>query len=302
MRKAPLMRLAVILSILAILVLPCTASASLVYAVARISNSSPPFNQYQFGSFDINNPNTSGGVGNYTYQFTSLGSVSSTNLNNLAYNPTNSTIYVDSNASDFRSIDTAGNLSASSLGTTPSKFGAAFDSAGNFRGAHNTSWYTLNPATGASTGTATLTPAVYSSSGGNLAFNPGDGSYYFSHAGGPAAIKLLAIDSAGNTTDRGAFSGTGYDWSKYQPLFMHLGQLYMLNENRLYTVNSSNANLTLMGTITNLPTNFANGFTGAVSMTPAAAGGGTVPEPSTLAVVMPLLAWVASRVRRSRGV
>lgn len=294
------MRLALILSVLATLLLPCTASASLIYAMARISNSSSPFNQWQFGSFDINNPNTSGGVGNYTYQFTSLGSVTSTNLNNLAYNPTNSTIYVDAAGGDFRSIDTAGNLSASSLGTTPAKFGAAFDSAGNFRGAHSANWYTLNPATGASTGTTTLTPSVYSPSGGNLTFNPGDGLYYYSHASGPSATKLLAIDSAGSTTDRGAFSGTGYDWTKYQPLFTHLGQLYMLNANRLYTVNSSNANLTLVGTITNLPVNFANGFTGAVSMTPAAAGGGTVPEPSTLAVVMPLMAWMASRVRRGR--
>jgi len=76
-------------------------------------------------------------------------------------------------------------------------------------------------------------------------------------------------------------------------LFSYGGVLYLLNDERLYSVNVSDASLTRQGTITSLPTgDFGAYFTGAVA---------PVPEPAALAWALAALGTVGlCASRRSR--
>lgn len=278
-------------SLAVLLSLVSTAHCVEIYAIARRSYSNPPFNAYQFGRFDIDNPNTSGGVGNYVYTFSFLGAESSAGMSNLAFNTTNSTMNLVYDSTQYRSISGIGILSAD-LGTTASGYGMTYDNSGNLRGTDLTSLLQLNPSNGATTASATLSPAgsIYSSYGGNMAW-ASNTIYYANEA--DYSLATLGID--GTVTTVGAFSGTGYDNTQAHVLFLHLNQMYMLNGLNLYTLNLATAALTKLGSITNVGGNQPSpGFAGAISITP-------VPEPSTfvLAIAAGCVAALCRKRRRA---
>ena len=287
------------LSLIALAASVRAAIVTPIYAIARLSYSSgPPFSGYQFGVFDLDSP--TGSLGSYQYAWTSLGPASSTALANLAYNPSDSTMFVQYGFNQYRTIATDGTIGASSLGPMNTTFGMSFDFLGSLHGASGTNWYTVNPATGSSTATNTLSGgiSVYSQFGGGLAY-ASDGYYYFAaspQGGLQPDGRLVRIDSAGTAAVVGNFSGTDYNKTQWQALFSSTGGTYLLNSNRVYSVNLSDASLGLLGTVTGLPAEFANGFSGAVDTTfePAA-----VPEPGTWAAAA-LLIGTAGYVRWCR--
>lgn len=246
-----------------------------IYVIARISNSSAPFNEYQFGKFDLDAPDTSGGAGNYVYAYNAIGTKGTTGMKNLAYDTTNATMYLSYASNEYRTIDTSGTVSGSSLGTTASLFGMAFEPSGELYGAAMTSMYELNTSTGATLATNTLSSMVYSSYGGNMTWM--GGNYYFANE---INQTLVNLGSTGTYTAVGSFTGTGYSTSGGHALFMHENQMYLLNGTNLFSVDSATAAVTKLGSITGIGgTNPAKGFAGAVSFTP-------VPEPSTYAMCL----------------
>lgn len=244
-----------------------------IFAIARQSYNSSPFIHYQYGWFDIDTPDTSGGAGNYVYTFTPVGALGSS-LANLAFNPTNSTMYVVSNFNEYRSIDTSGTMSAN-LGTISANGGMAFDLAGNLHslnGSYNL-MLNLNPATGATISSATLSTTIYSSFGGNMAWQ--GGQYYFADE---ITKSLVTVAPNGQITTQGAFAGTGYVGNKSHVLFTHLNHMYIVNGLNMFTVDETNGALTMLGTISGVVGgNPSPGFSGATSLTP-------VPEPSSFAM------------------
>lgn len=263
-----------------------------IYGVAALSYpDGPPYNGYQFGVFDLGSP--TGSPGSYQYAWTSLGSASFDALANLALNPVTSQMYLQYNFTEYRTVSTSGVIGGSSLGAMDTSYGMAFDSAANLYGTDGVSWFTLNPSTGATVSSSALAGGFYSQFGGGLAY-AADGNFYFSAT---FPESLIRITSGGTETEIGNFSGTGYSGADWNALFSSGLNTYLLNANRLYQVNLSDASLSLMGTITGLPTEFVSGFSGAVG--PAAA---PVPEPGTWAAAVLLAGGAAfARWRKRRG-
>ena len=259
-----------------------------IYAIARLSFVDEPYYSYQFGVFDLGSP--IGSPGSYTYAWTSLGSSSVTPLANLALNPVTSQMYLQYNFTEYRTISTGGVIGASSLGSMDTLFGMAFDSSGNLYGTDGSAWLTLNPSTGATT-SSTAISGVYSQFGGAMAY-ASDGDFYFAESGPPDS--LFNITAGGVDTEVGDFSGTNYNDAGWSAMFSSGVNSYLLNENRLYQVNLSNASLSLLGTITGLPAEFSLGFSGAVGI--ASAPTPAVPEPGTWAAAA-LLAGGAAFMR-----
>jgi len=264
-------------------------SAATVYAIAGRAD-----NSYQFGSFSLTP--TSGSEGSYSYAWTSLGSASSDALLNLTAD-TGGNMYAmhGFGASpdwepDYKRISTDGVLGATMF-TVPSSFGMAYNAAGNLfsvsMGMTEVDWLELNSADGSTVSTSPLSPILYSQFGGNLAAGT-DGLFYFADDFGG---RLFSISSTGSQVDLGALSGTAYDDMKWKTLFQAGGAIYLLNENRLFTVNLSDAALTQLGTVTDLPGNFGNGFSGAVS---------PIPEPASTLGTAALLASSLMIRRRKR--
>ena len=268
-----------------------------VYAIAGLSyNDGPPFNGYQFGVFDLDSP--TGSPGSYQYAWTSLGSASFDSLANLVLNPQTSQMYLQYNFNQFRTIGTDGTLGGSSLGTMDTLFGMSYDLSGNLNGAWDTNWYSLDPATGVTLGTSTFGDEyfVYSSFGGGLTYS-GDGNFYFANAY-PTA-DLVRITPAGVNSVVGVLSGTDFNPGYYLSLFSSGVNTYLLNADRLYQVNLSDASLNLLGNVTGLPPDFLPGFTGAVAFSSAP----PVPEPGTWAAAALLAGGAAfMRWRKRRGV
>jgi len=259
-----------------------------VFVIAREEFNNAPYNGYQFGRFDIDTPNTSGGTGNYVYSFVPIGTQSTNNMQNLAWNPTNSTMYLvydDNTTIEYRSITATGTMSGN-LGVTPARGGLSFDNVGNLYGVDGefqASMIQLNATTGAQITASVTSSTIYSSFAGNMAWL--GGQYYFANEND---YNLVTIGTNGAVTTKGAFSGTGYDNNKAHALFRKDSQLYMLNGLNLYTVNVTNGALTKLGSISGVGGDApSNGFAGAV-----------VPEPS--AIVMALMAFVVAVAIRFR--
>ena len=275
--------------------LGAAARASIVtpiYAIAKLSYGDYPYNGYQFGVFDLGSP--TGSPGSYQYAWTSLGSPSYTPMANLALNSQTSQMYVQYFWDQFRTIGTDGTIGGSSLGTMDTAlFGMSYDLSGNLNGAWDTNWYSLNPATGETQSITTFDGGytVYSSFGGNLAYS-GDGNFYFANEAYPN-VDLVRITPAGVNTLVGTLSGTGFDSSYFTTLLSSGANTYLLNADRLYQVNLSDASLNLLGNVTDLPVEFSTGFVGAVGL---ASQPQAVPEPGTWAAAA-LLACGAGYVR-----
>lgn len=263
-----------------------TVHASTIYGVVNRYNDG---HSYQFGSFDLSNPDTSGGAGNYTYQWTSLGDNHRHALANLAMKPDGS-MYINYEFGEHRAISTNGVI-GSKLGDLPGPyalFGMAFNSAGNLYGTDGSDWMQLDPDTGSASSRITMTDQLYSGFGGNLAWSAG--KFYFAEA---AYGDLYSITTSGSQTKINAFSGTDYDYNYAMVLFEAGGQMYMLNSARLYTVNLDTAELTKLGSVTGLPSDFNYSFTGAVTAN-------VVPEPATIMLIAPgagLLLFIRHRMR-----
>ncbi|MBI1321888.1 hypothetical protein GC170_01685 [bacterium] len=253
-----------------------------VYAIANLSG-----DQYQFGSFDLSNPDTSGGSGNFTYTWSSLGSVSSATLGNVVYDSTTSQMYITSGSYEFRTIDTAGNQGPILGYLLNSMYGMAFDTSGTLAGVNYSTAQVISPVDASTISSANLSTNATTQFPGFLTYSPSAG-YLIANYGSPSTLQNVALN--GNLTPIGTFSGTGFDDTQSMSLFASGNSVYMLNGERLYSVNTSDATLTRLGTIVNLPAEFANGFSGAVA----------VPEPSSvllgfLAVASTLLACRKSR-------
>ena len=269
-----------------------------IYAIARLAPGVPA-TAYQFGVFDLGSP--TGSPGSYQYAWTSLGGTdddgnvvpSYVPLANLALNPVTSQMYLQYNFNQYRTISTAGVI-GDSLGSMDTLWGMAFNNAGNLYGAHATTWYTLNPATGA-TISSTGISLVYSQFGGGLTY-ASDGNFYFGSSY-PSPNPLFKITAGGVSTNVGTFSGTSYDTADWIAMFSSGANTYLLNENRLYQVNLSDASLSLLGTITGLPGTFERGFSGAVGVASA-----PIPEPGTWAAAVLLAGGAAFMRWRKRRV
>lgn len=259
-------------------ILCCVSPASgvEVYVIARESYNVAPYNRYQFGRFDIDSPNTSGGAGNYVYPFVSIGTNSSQGMMNLAFNPTNATMYLtydDTVNIQYRSITKTGTMSAN-LGISPAQWGMSFDNSGNLYGTEGygpSTMMKLNASTGVMISSNSTTSSLYSSYAGNMAWF--SGQYYFANED---TYQLVTIGTNGTVTSKGAFAGTGYDNNLGHTLFAKDAQLYMLNGLNLYTVNVTNGALGKLGSISGVAGDTpSNGFAGAV-----------VPEPSSLVMAV----------------
>ena len=262
-----------------------------IYAIAKLAPGTPA-NAYQFGVFDLGNP--TGSPGSYQFAWTSLGASSDTPLANLVLNPANSEMFLQYNFNQYRTVSTTGAIGASSLGAMSTLWGMAFDNTGGLYGAHASTWYTLDPATGATISTTAIS-SVYSQFGGGLTY-ASNGDFYFGSPF-PSPGALFEITAGGVSTNVGTLSGTSYNAADWMAMFSSGANTYLLNDDRLYEVNLSNASLSLMGTITGLPANFEKGFSGAVGLASA-----PIPEPGTWAA-MAIFAGGAAYVgwRRRRG-
>jgi hypothetical protein len=262
-----------------------------IYAIAKLAPVVGPANAYQFGVFDLGSP--TGSPGSYQFAWTSLGSSSATPLANLALNPATSQMYLQYDFNEYLTISTGGVIGGESLGSMSTLWGMAFDNAGNLYGAHASTWYTLDPSTGV-TISSTGISSVYSQFGGGLTY-ASDGNFYFSSPF-PSPGALFKITAGGASTSVGTLSGTSYNAADWMAMFSSGANTYLLNEDRLYQVNLSNASLSLMGTITGLPTDFEKGFSGAVGVASA-----PIPEPGTWAAAVLLAGGAAlARWRRRR--
>jgi hypothetical protein len=264
-----------------------------IYAIAKLAPGSPA-NAYQFGVFDLDSP--TGSPGSYQYAWTSLGSSSATPLANLALNPVTSQMYLQYNFNEYRTVSTGGVIGGASLGSMTTLFGMAFDNSGNLYGTDGPNWLTLDSSTGATLSSTAFSGFVYSQFGGGLAY-AGDGDFYF---GSSFPVSLFNITPAGLDTEVGNLSGTSYDGSMWNAMFSSGVNSYLLNEDRLYQVNLSDASLSLLGTITGLPADFASGFSGAVGI--ASAAPAPVPEPGTWAAAALLAGGAAFMRWRKRRV
>ena len=267
--------------------------ADLVFGTLRTGS-----NGYGFGSFDISSP--SGSPGSYSYAWTAVLSNQPT-LSDLARDPDSGAMYLmydKVSANSYRSITTAGVMTA--LGTTTSSvYSMAIDNTTGELFAYamtaTNKWQELDRANGSTLTSGSLTGAQtfpYASVGGNMTGAAAGGFYFASEYPGGQLVKITPSGANASTVITGTMSGTGFNAIKASIPFVSGTTLHVLNENRLYTVDETNASLTLLGTVTGLPGDFMT-FSGAVAPVTA------VPEPTTLALALVAgLGFAAARFRR----
>lgn len=245
-----------------------TAQGVDIFAIAQLAGG-----QYQFGTFDLANPDTSGGSGNYTYEWSNLGAASSNTLGNVVYDSMSSQMYITSGSYEFRKIDTAGNQGPILGYLLNSMYGMAFDTSGTLAGVNFSTVEVISPVNASTITSVPLSSNATSQFTGFLTYSTAAG-YLIANYGSPSTLRSLALD--GNLTQIGTFAGTGFDDTEAMTLFASGSSVYLLNGERLYLVNTSDAQVTRLGTIANLPAGFEKGFSGAVA----------VPEPSSILLVL----------------
>ncbi len=289
-------RFGIIVAVLLSLLESAPARADLVFGTLRTSDSG-----FGFGSFDISNP--TGTPGSYSYAWTSVLSNQLT-LADLARDPDSGEMYLmydPSGTKSFRSITATGAMT--SLGTpTDSIYSMAIDNTTGDLYAYSATatdkWQQLDRANGATLASGTLTGAQtfpYSSLGGNMTGAAAGGFYFANEFPQAQLIKITPDGVNASTVIVGTMSGTNFNASAASSPFVWGTTLHVLNQDRLYTVNETDASLTLLGTVTGLPGDFMT-FTGAVAPVTA------VPEPNLLAIAAVAgLGFAATRFGRNRS-
>jgi hypothetical protein len=269
--------------------------ADLVFGTLRTSG-----NGYGFGSFDISSP--SGSPGSYSYAWTAVLSNQPT-LADLARDPDSGAMYlmVDPfGTKSYRSITPTGVMTV--LGTTTNTiYSMAIDNTTGELFAYamtaTNRWQELDRANGSTLTSGSLTGAQtspYASVGGNMTGAAAGGFYFASEFPGGQLVKITPNGANASTVITGTMSGTDFNATKASIPFVSGTTLHVLNENRLYSVDETNASLTLLGTVTGLPGDFMT-FSGAVAPVTV------VPEPATLALALVAgLGFAAARFRRCR--
>jgi hypothetical protein len=199
-------------------------------------------------------------------------------------------------ARSYRSISPAG--ATTELGTTTDTiYSMAFDNVTGELFAYSltatNTWQRLDPADGSTLTGGTLTgenPDPYSSYGGNMSGAATGGFYFVNDFPFGQLIRITPTGVDGATVIIGTMAGTDYEPSEPSSPFVWGTTLHILNENRVYAVDESDASLTLLGTVSGLPGDFTR-FTGAVA--PVA-----VPEPSLWITAVAVLTFGAHVMRR----
>lgn len=295
--RTPGLHLLVHAGVLAAVLLPLLGSspaqADLVFGTLRTSGTG-----FGFGSFDISNP--TGSPGSYSYAWTSVLS-NQPALADLARDPDSGAMYLmvePYGSKSYRSITATGVMTP--LGTpTDTVYSMAIENTTGdlyaYKMTATNRWQKLDRANGSTLTSGTLTGAQtgpYSSYGGNMTGAATGGFYFVSEFPSGQLVKITPSGASASTVITGTMSGTNFDGTKASSPFVSGTTLYVLNQNRLYSVNETNAALTLLGTVTGLPGDFTV-FTGAVAPVTV------VPEPTTLALLAVAgLGLAAARVRR----
>jgi hypothetical protein len=238
------------------------ARADLVFGTLRTSETG-----YGFGSFDISSP--TGAPGSYSYGWTSVLS-NEPDLADLARDPDSGEMYVmvdPFGAKSYRSITATGVMA--SLGTpTDTVYSMAFDNPTGDLYAYSLTasdvWQQLDPSNGSTLTAGGLTGAQtfpYSSFGGNMTGAATGGFYFANEFPQAELVKITPDGSNASTVIIGTMAGTAFDATKVSIPFVWGSTLHVLNQDRLYTVNETDASLTLLGTVTGLPGDFT-AFTG----------------------------------------
>lgn len=274
---------------------PCLRSSATGAPIYALADHSGEPGYFQFGTFDLLNP--SGTQGSYTYAWTNLGDRLFGAAGNLAVQPGTGQMFLTYEFTELRTISAAGTMGPVLGTTTNSFYGMAFQADGSLRAVDvlTSELITANPTSGATTAASGLGFLAYSSYAGNLSAI--GNSLYFANYG-------FSFDEVSTTTGLyrlgptglvGEFVGTGFDVDQGLVLFAWDEGLYLLNGNRVYDVDTTNAQLTLLGTVAGLDANF-NGFSGAVGNI----SGSPIPEPSTYGLLLGAAALAAAAIRRRR--
>ncbi|MFM1902250.1 MAG: hypothetical protein RLZZ440_150 [Planctomycetota bacterium] len=253
---------------------------------------------YGFGNFDLSNP--TGSPGSFSYAWTNT-VTTSTPLADLARNPLTGdmVVMVDPfGTKSLSSITTAGVTTA--IGTpADTVYSLAYDTSGTLYSYSLTAtnpWQSLSSANATTLSAGTLTGAQtgpYASFGGNMTGAVGGGFYFANEFPGGELITITPSGNDGLTAIVGTIAGTSFDADAATSPFVAGTTLYALNENRLYSVDTSTAAATLLGTVTGLPGDFLT-FTGAVAPI-------TVPEPASIGLLaVGVGAWWGWRITRRR--
>ncbi len=270
------------------------APSQTVYAIAGLTD-----NSYQLGSFDLANPQ--GTLGSYVYSWNSIGSPTPAAMANISRQPTTGELYLQLGFDDFQSVGTDGTTIGSTIELVDTYFGMTFGASGLIYGlgGQNNVLDTVHPTIpGMPIASLSLTPFFYSQFGGGLTATVGDQLYFanlnYDNPNGPG--ELYAINPQSNSVSlMGNLIGEDYLADDWMALFAYNASLYLLNNNRVYLVNTADASLTKLGWIENLPAEFNIGFAGAVGNVVA-----PVPEPSTYGLLLAGLSLALAAVRRKR--
>jgi hypothetical protein len=280
-------------AVLVVLLGSSPLQADLVFGTLRTGS-----NGYGFGSFDISNP--TGSPGSYSYAWTAVLS-NQTALADLARDPNSGAMYLmfdPYGVKSYRSITTGGVMT--SLGTpTDRVYSMAIDNTTGELFAYAMTapsrWQKLDEASGSTLTSGSLTGAQtspYASVGGNMTGSAAGGFYFASEFPGGQLVQITPSGTNASTVITGTMTGTGFNSTKASIPFVSGTSLHVLNENRLYSVDQTNAALTLLGTVTGLPGDFMT-FSGAVAPVTI------VPEPTTLPLAVSAgLGFAAVRFRR----
>jgi hypothetical protein len=272
-----------------------------IYGAVQLYTEASGFH-YQIGTFDLANP--TGTLGTYSYVWNNLGASTTDALANISRSPLSAQLFIQGGFDSLTAIASNGGLSIS-LNGIPTYYGMAFGSTGTLYGigGSDNNFDVIDTVSGDILSSLPLAPFMYSQFGGGLTATVGNNIYFANfnfevpdNPAGAGELYALNPDSPTLVSYVGAFTGTNFSVDDWMTLFAYDANLYLLNSNRLYSVNQTDASLILLGAINSLPVGFERGFSGAVGNVMNS----PVPEPSTYGIILAGLALAAAAQRRLR--